>query len=263
MWADPRGPEAIRLDRLCFSCQVFGVGKLSRFGWSSRFSEFRATKVRVIRTSLQEFITDASVEQIRAWDNSIPLLQREVGEILEEKQGGEEYTAVLEYELPMDLRRPDVIFLLNGSILVIELKGKLAPSQADLDQASAYARDLRCYHRVCERTDVHVVVVPTRAKGFLGVESGVTVLGPDAIDAHVKTLEQSAVAPPIAPEDVLDESAYRPLPTLVEAARELFLRGDIRPIHHPLHPHLPRPVKLQEIRAGKAISCYGVSQVQE
>jgi hypothetical protein len=208
----------------------------------------------VIRTSLQEFITDASVEQIRAWDNSIPLLQREVGEILEEKQGGEEYTAVLEYELPMDLRRPDVIFLLNGSILVIELKGKLAPSQADLDQASAYARDLRCYHRVCERTDVHVVVVPTRAKGFLGVESGVTVLGPDAIDAHVKTLEQSAVAPPIAPEDVLDESAYRPLPTLVEAARELFLRGDIRPIHRPLHPHLPRLLKFHKFRAGKAIS---------
>ena len=31
--------------------------------------------------------------RFRAWDNSIPLLQREVGEILEGKQGGEEYTA--------------------------------------------------------------------------------------------------------------------------------------------------------------------------
>lgn len=236
MWADPRGPEAIRLDRLCFSCQVFGVGKLSRFGWSSRFSEFRATKVRVIRTSLQEFITDASIEQIRAWDNSIPLLQREVGEILEEKQGGEEYTAVLEYELPMDLRRPDVIFLLNGSILVIELKGKLAPSQADLDQASAYARDLRCYHRVCERTDVHVVVVPTRAKGFLGVESGVTVLGPDAIDAHVKTLEQSAVAPPIAPEDVSRRECL-PSPAHSGGGRKRALS----PWGHPAHPPPPAP----------------------
>jgi hypothetical protein len=31
-------------------------------------------------------------------------------------------------------------------VLVIELKG-LTPSQADIDQAAAYARDLRCYHR--------------------------------------------------------------------------------------------------------------------
>ena len=36
-----------------------------------------------------------------------------------------------------------------SGVLVLELKGKLEPSQADFDQAAAYARDLRCYHREC------------------------------------------------------------------------------------------------------------------
>ncbi len=207
------------------------MDKLSNYGWRSRFPEFQSTATQKIRDSLQGFVTDASEEQIRAWDDSIPLLQKEVGEILEDQASGEQYSTVLEYELPMDLRRPDVIFLLNGGLLVIELKGKSSPSQADLDQAAAYARDLRCYHRECENAKVHVVVVPTRARGLLGSEHGVSVMGPDALDAHVRAIEGDSSGPPISPEAFLDANAYRPLPTLVEAARELFLQGDIRPIH--------------------------------
>ncbi len=226
---------------------IFRVLEYSRFGWSSRFPEFRSTSPLVIRGSLQDFITDASIEQVRAWDDSIPALQREVGEILDLNHRGKEYTAVLEYELPMDMRRPDVIFLLRAGVLVMELKGKREPSQADLDQAAAYGRDLRCYHRACEHTAVHVVVVPTRANGVLGTVDGVTVMGPDAIDAHVEALERDAPGLPVHPDDFLAENAYRPLPTLVEAARELFQRGDIRPIHRARAVTDPAVDKITEI----------------
>jgi hypothetical protein len=50
-------------------------------GWDSLFPEFRDTQPRVIRTELGRFLAGASVEQVRAWDDSIPLLQREVGEL--------------------------------------------------------------------------------------------------------------------------------------------------------------------------------------
>ena len=203
----------------------------ARHGWHSDFPTFRDTAVQIIRGQLQSFIQDASREQIRAWDDSVPALQREVAEILEVDEFATEYTAILEYELPMESRRPDVILLSRGVVIVLELKGKTTPSQADLDQAAAYARDLRCYHRECADRPVMPVVVPMRATGYLGHEFGVHVVGPDAVDQLVLDLKERPADPPLTAAQFLAESAYRPLPTLVQAARELFHTGRLRPIH--------------------------------
>jgi hypothetical protein len=185
----------------------------------------------VIRASLQELVRDASVEQIRAWDDSIPELQREIGEVVSCDASARTYTAILEYELPMESRRPDVILLVRGPVVVLELKGKSVPSQADIDQAAAYARDLRCYHRECADRSVVPVVVPTRARGDLGERSGVRIVGPDALDRLVSDLAEKSHSEPVAPERFLNGDAYRPLPTLVKAARELLRSGQLRTIN--------------------------------
>lgn len=200
------------------------------YGWESSFPRFRAESPRVIRGRLMEVIREASPEQIRAWDESIPDLQREVGEMLSADASTAEYTAILEYELPMDSRRPDVLFLVSAGVVVLELKGKELPSQADLDQAAAYARDLRCYHRECHERDVVPVLVPTRARGDLGARGGVHVAGPDVLDSLLPRLAPPNRGDPIEPSKFLTRDAYCPLPTLVEAARELFHRGDLRAI---------------------------------
>src|SRR5262245_31907660 len=140
----------------------------ARYGWQSDFPEFRSTDPLVIRKGLTDFVRDASPEQIRAWSDAIPALQREVEEVLVRDALAARYSAILEYELPLEARRTDVILLVGNGILVVELKGKLAPSQADIDQASAYARDLRCYHRDCADRPVVPVLVPTRARGYIG-----------------------------------------------------------------------------------------------
>jgi len=202
----------------------------ARHGWSSDFPRFHNSPAKVIRGSLQDFILEAGAEQIRAWDSSIPQLQREVGEVLESDSAAPGYTAILEYELPMEARRPDVILLVQDAVVVLELKGKHRPSQADIDQASAYGRDLQCYHRECEGRRVMPILVPTLAQGRLGERSGVQIAGPDALDGLVEEFAKSASAPPVVAKQFLSEGAYRPLPTLVEAARELFQNGDLRPI---------------------------------
>ncbi len=69
-------------------------------GWSSTFPTFRATPARAIREALNSFVSDASPEQIRAWDESIPPLQREFGEAIAERTEAARFNAVLEYELP-------------------------------------------------------------------------------------------------------------------------------------------------------------------
>lgn len=200
-------------------------------GWESTFDEFEREQPRVIRGRLQEFLPDADVSQVRAWDDSIPKLQTEVREVVASDPAASTHTAVLEYELPLDSRRPDVVLLVQGAVVVLELKGEVAPSQADIDQAAAYARDLRCYHRACAGREVHAIVTPTRARGYVGVRSGVHVAGPDALDGLVQKLQAPWPSDAVSAGAFLAEDAYCPLPTLVQAARELFDSGTVRRVH--------------------------------
>ncbi len=203
----------------------------ARCGWQSDFPTFADEQPRIVRVSLEEFLADASESQVFAWDDSIPKLQHEVGEVVEIDELAKEYTAILEYELPLESRRPDVVLLVSGAVVVLELKGKEEPDQADLDQAAAYARDLRCYHKRCAEREVHAVVVPTRAHGYVGTRDGVRVCGPDALHELIEQLQRPWADGPLTADEFLARDAYCPLPTLVQAARELFLDGKIRPIH--------------------------------
>jgi hypothetical protein len=118
----------------------------------------------------------------------------------------------------------------NGAVAVIELKGKQSQSQADLDQAAAYARDLRAYHALCHERPVTAILVPMRAGGRPRQRDGVWIVGPQGLDSLLRDIARGVTAPGLARADFLDESHYSPLPTLVEAARELFHSGRVREI---------------------------------
>ncbi len=205
------------------------MGNDARRGWDSDFPSFAETKAIEVVAALRAFVSDASESQVRAWQDAMPPLQREVRETVEAVGAvARTHSAILEYELPLESRRPDVIFLIDGAVVVLELKGKERPTQADLDQVAAYARDLRCYHRECEDIPVHAVLVPMRAKGRLPRTHGVFVCGPDAVEDLLEELDRHAARAPIDRQRFLSDEAYRPLPTLVRAARELFETGSLR-----------------------------------
>ena len=164
------------------------IARYDRFGWQSTLETFSRSEPRVVRLQLQRFVTDASLEQIRAWDQSIPWLQRECRELEARDLGAREYTAILEYELPRDSRRPDVIVLQRGCVAVVELKGTLHASQAAIDQAMGYARDLRAYHAACAERSVAPALL-VRGGGATPIErDGVYVVGPEGLDALLEGL---------------------------------------------------------------------------
>lgn len=200
-------------------------------GWQSDFLTFREASPVYVTARLNGFVANASPEQLRAWKDAIPPLQREVAEVMSAVPKTQQYDTILEYELPMESRRPDVVFLTDAAVVVLELKGKLTPSQADIDQVEAYARDLTCYHQACADMPVVPLLVPTRSRGDQGTMNGVRVMGPDAIDGFLAGLTQAGARGRVTASEFLAPDAYRPLPTLVAAARELFHQGDIRPIH--------------------------------
>ncbi len=204
------------------------AGDQAQRGWDSDFDRFAATPSSAIVARLRHFLADASKEQVHAWGDSIPRLQMEVTQVREVREEAAGYTAILEYELPLESRRADAIFLLRESVVVIELKGKSHPSDADVDQAHAYARDLRCYHAECEFRQVHALLVPTGARGDFGLRRGVRICGPDALDKVVQEYDVTGQGEVLDRHRFLSSSAYRPLPTLVAAARELLTKGTLR-----------------------------------
>lgn len=199
-----------------------------RCGYASDFKTFSGESPIVIRASLASFVRDASSSQLRAWDASIPVVQDGTREAIEQEAGAQAYTAILEYQLPLESRRPDVILLENGVVIVIEFKGKQFAETADLDQVAAYARDLRCYHRECASPRrVIPVLVPIRYGGTAYRSDGTWVVSPPGLEALISSISHR-VEPPLEPVSFLRPEAYCPLPTLVKAARELFEAGTLR-----------------------------------
>jgi hypothetical protein len=197
-----------------------------RYGWQSSLERFSSAEPRVVRLRLQQFVTDASLEQVRAWDQCIPWLQRECRELEVRDTTAREYTAILEYELPRDSRRPDVVVLERGCVAVLEIKGALNPSRAALDQAFAYARDLRAYHVACAGRNVTPVLL-VRGGGIQAIErDGVYVVGHDGLDSLLACLSAPGESV-ISAQEFLAADAYAPLPTIVQAARDLFHRREL------------------------------------
>ena len=125
-----------------------------------RLRRFREVPAAYVASSLQAFVRDASIQQSEHGTTR----SRSCSEKPRSSSSGRSrrtvYSAILEYQLPMEARRPDVVLLLGGPVLVLELKGKSRANRVDLDQAAAYARDLRGYHRECADREVQTGAGP-------------------------------------------------------------------------------------------------------
>lgn len=128
------------------------------YGWQSDLPTFYGTQPRVVRLRLENFIHDAGTKQIRAWDASIPCLQRECrGEGL---HGNSRIRTAAR----------------------IAPAGRHLPGERCRGPVFGYARDLRSYHAECADRRVHAVLVPTRGSRTPRTLDGVTVVGPEGVD---------------------------------------------------------------------------------
>lgn len=198
-----------------------------RAGWVSDLPTFHGAEPRVVRLRLGDFVRDAGPEQVRAWDHWIPNLQTEVGALLSSHRPAREFSAILEYQLPRDFRRPDVLVLEQGLVVVLELKGNPTATRAGLDQVLAYARDLRTYHAECHDRPVVPVLVISAASTEPTAIDGAWVVGPRGVHALLERLARTLSGPPLSVADFLREDAYEPLPSIVQAARRLFEHGEL------------------------------------
>ena len=191
-------------------------------GWDSDFRSFEQASLARVVHHIQDFVGTHSPSEYRSWTSTVPHLQREVGEVVCYDGTAGSYTAVLEYQLPLEARRIDAVFLLHDGVAVIELKGKAAATAADVDQAHAYARDLANYHRDCHQRRVVPILVPTEMQGPVQRTGHVHVCPPHRLDELLAEVDSKSRPDRMDPDRFLSADAYRPLPSLIQAARALF-----------------------------------------
>lgn len=215
-------------------------------GYSSDLLTFSKETTQSIITNLHDFIPDAGESQITAWRDSINILNKTVDKLIDLYPAeSEKNSIILEYTIPLESRRIDAVLLLNGTVIVIEFKGKYDASQADIDQASAYTRDLIAYHKECHDIPVKCALVLTRYDGEPQKYDLVDVLGPHDLVNYCRSSIHLTKAPNL--EDFISFDSYHPLPSLISAARELFNSGSLKRIHRAATATEPTLIRCSEI----------------
>lgn len=173
--------------------------------------------------------------QMNAWEATAALLRR----ALVDAPG--DWRILLEYDLLRLERRIDAVLLTDRAILVIEVKHRAtAHEAAALAQAEDYALDLFDFHAASRSHPILPVLVATAAPsrpvapslplGF-GVAPTVCCCNADDLGAMIRDA-LAALPPPTVPldPDTWEGAAYRPVPTVLEAATMLYRRNSVAEI---------------------------------
>jgi hypothetical protein len=218
------------------------------YGWAGSASAFCSLTEAQLLDALEAHHRDlwgtrASTSQKAAWRTEYAVLQdafRACALALPEV--APDWGVVFEYEMPLEGgRRPDIVVLAGRSLVVLEFKSASLPSQADVDQVAAYARDLVDYHAASHDLVPRPMLVLTGAPpGFARVHDEVVLTAPEGLHHYLF----DAYEPGGVNLDTWVHAAYHPLPSLVEAARRIFRHEPLPHVKRALAAGVPETVEL-------------------
>lgn len=195
-------------------------------GWAGSFPVLKGATCAEVVNALISFVKDSTPEQIRAWNKSIPLVQIEAGKVLDHQPMALAYSAVFEYNLPFSGKRADLILLVSGAVLIVELKGDGSSSAQYLEQVADYARSLYTNHTLCgaEGIQVHALVVNYGLKVSERHEEWMTITNIENMHKEVIRFDRPDRHDPIPLANFLDQYNHQPTPSLVQAVRAYFTK---------------------------------------
>ncbi|ESQ86026.1 hypothetical protein AEAC466_02235 [Asticcacaulis sp. AC466] len=165
-----------------------------------------------------------------AWRQQINILRGALKD-----QGG--YTLYFEFSIPRMGKRADAVLLIGDCLFVVEFKvGSAVFDRSAIDQVEDYALDLKNFHQGSHDLPIVPILVATQAAASRDIQLELA-LDQVAAPLCVAVTDLGAVIRLIASRHrtVLDAKAwaasgYRPTPTIVEAARALYARHDVKDI---------------------------------
>jgi DUF2075 family protein len=218
------------------------------WGWAGTISDFLSTPQATWLQSLEDhhlrlWNANASTSQHKAWIDEHVVITSSLKACL--KAATEEvstWSLVFEYELPMEGgRRPDVVVFTGRSFVVIEFKSSPMVNQGDIDQTIGYVRDLCDYHAgSADLPHFGILVLTGAAPTFAKMVDETPVVGSESLHQYLFSSHHNGN---VDLESWLN-APYRPLPTLVEAARRIFRDEPLPHIHTAIAAGIPETVEL-------------------
>ncbi len=171
--------------------------------------------------------------QKNTWKEEIKILKRE----LERLPLKDENSRILfEYTIPRMGKRVDGIVLYQNIVFVLEFKcGSEHYYSGDYDQVYDYALDLKNFHEESRDKLIIPILIATEALSIqknIKIESGVAEplkCNSFEIGKLIEEISSRYSQPSFSYEDWID-SAYRPTPTIIEAAQALYTDHDVEDI---------------------------------
>ena len=203
----------------------------SRAWYGASIAEFRSAdpdSVFGILAKNPDF--DLATTQKEAWLEQISFLQKNLDDL--------DGTLYLEFDIPRMGSRVDAVLLLGPVVFVVEFKvGESVFGRADLDQVWDYALDLKNFHEASHKVSLVPILVATEAKESARME---LIADADEVYRPIQTHPLGfrrviEYALGMIGGDALDQSrwaqgAYKPTPTIVEAARALYAHHGVEAI---------------------------------
>jgi hypothetical protein len=219
--------------------------------WLGDVRTFLASTEEDLLQALTRFARETGSPQLFAWDRSLAVLRDQLAACV---PAADDFALVLEFELPRSGgRRPDLIVLENGIVLVVEFKNRVEAEPADIDQIKSYVRDLEDYHSGCRGRTLIPVLIPIGMDRNAHERAGVHVVPPRGLGTLIRRLASRGNGGRANAQAWVD-APYEALPSLVEAARLLFERKPLPNIRRAASARIPETVAFLEsaIRAARA-----------
>lgn len=192
--------------------------------------------------SAQQGFTDLKQRQTRAWERQITALRATVAELAASHPGSSRWGLLLEYPIPRRQKRIDAVLLAADVIFCVEFKTEEREHTAQArQQAEDYALDLRDFHEESRDRRIVPLAVAMRADAALAsskahadshVRPTLTANGHELARVVIESFGSETGGGSQIDAARWDVSAYRPVPTIVEAAEALFAGHDVREIAH-------------------------------
>jgi hypothetical protein len=176
-------------------------------------------------------------QQTLAWATVIPLLQQELRSLVGSTPTASEWTVLLEYPLYRLRKRIDIVLLAHTVVVVIEAKvGEQCYRKEDERQVEEYALDLRDFHAASRSCAIVPVLWCTEASSpgipdcpVSNQVAPVQKAGRGGLASLLSQVRSADGQSPLCGQ-VWDNSPYRPVPNVIEAATSIFAGHSVRSI---------------------------------
>lgn len=168
--------------------------------------------------------------QKNTWNREIEILKRELSQFLDGY-------IIFEYTIPRIGNRIDNIVIYKGIIFLLEFKvgEKKYPSYA-IEQVTDYAFDLSCFHKESHNRLLVPILISTKAHS---VKQEIRISKDNVLETiccneyeiakYITEVSLKFIQDEIIPDDWIN-SLYMPTPTIIEAARALYLGHNVEDI---------------------------------